>query len=477
MARNFQPWMKRLEQAGLWLDIRHQNRWLQFRRIFSGVGRALAMPLWLSFHLVETWRVRLKLDDDRQLGATYMELIAEASDPALLERAVASFSYVKWYDEGKGSVVQVLKTGNRLMATDTSIRVRETLRARARWLIPSDSQELRLLGGIFTKELVQFFLAVHSYPERFRNSLLEAAFKAGNEDLRPLAALPFDECVARVMASYNHEGRLGERKWLFYLAENHCAKLLKEGKTEDVSRILSHVDRLDLIKSIIQSPSFVNLILARLIAEVDKHETLIQINQFVKTIKKTRLGPRSLSNVFIALADPPPTDIDLSHIIDYISRHPHKFSWKDTCETIISYLNSFAIAQISNRGAVRRFLRLCVDPEPRDIDGKDLWGWTMFADKTRICDNAQTLLDGMWRSPSACFMAQPPVIPFDAQIPLPLTDPTDNDEDENEHVLQSKIKRSIALMLYSINRRHQPTTTEPHAVFNKVPQLEARGGA
>ncbi|KZS88960.1 hypothetical protein SISNIDRAFT_528187 [Sistotremastrum niveocremeum HHB9708] len=372
MAASFEPWMERVAEAARRLDSRYKTRRKPFRRILPSVGRVIGGPLWMSSKLVDAWRVQLNLNDRDRLLTTYMDLIAEASDPKLLERAVASFSYVDWFqnrDQSQEELARMKKTWDRLTATDTSLRVRETLTARARQFVPSDRWEIKVLGERLTTELMQFFCAIHSYPQYFRDSLVADAFKPDNADLRPLAALPFEECVARVLCSYNHKGKLGHREEIFDLAENHCTNLLWEGKRDDVTRILSHVDRLDLINSFIQYPHYIYSSLVEFIVKDCKHELLRETNQFVKTCDPSRLGRWSLSRIFVVLASPPPTDLDLCPHIDYLSQHPHPCTWNETNDTIIGYLNSFPLSQFSDPTTGRRFLQRCVDYEFQEEDG------------------------------------------------------------------------------------------------------------
>ncbi|KZT33203.1 hypothetical protein SISSUDRAFT_434557 [Sistotremastrum suecicum HHB10207 ss-3] len=122
-----------------------------------------------------------------------------------------------------------------------------------------------------------------------------------------------------------------------------------------------------------------------------RHEILREINEFVQEVGQSRLGPLSLSSVFSVLASPPPTDIDLSPLIDYLSRYPHGRTWKETSDTIIAYINSFGLSQICSSVAVRRFLHLCVDPEYRDAHGNDLWWSTPDEDEMRIRREAEIL--------------------------------------------------------------------------------------
>lgn len=369
MAESYKPWMKQVEKTARWLEGTYPWSSRVFRHVVAFIARAIAGPLWVSFRLLATWRVELELDDKKQLCTTYMRLIAEASDPKLLERAIGSFSYSEWFDGGKGSADELEKTYNRLMATDTSVRVRETIRVRLSRFVPSTSQGLRELGDKFTKEHTQLFFAIHSYPQHFRDRLLEASFRPDNTDLRCLSLLPFEECVGRVLCSYNQEEKLGDRWRILALAENHCYNLLDEGEVDDVQRILSHVNPVDLIQSFIQHPSYLYSSIVELVAKNRKHELLREVNQFVNRVRHSRLSPSSLSRVCSVLASPPPTDIDLSPLIDYLSRYPYYHTWKHTSNTMTIYLTAFGLSKCSDGAGVRRFLDQCVDTEFRDEDG------------------------------------------------------------------------------------------------------------
>ncbi|KZS88956.1 hypothetical protein SISNIDRAFT_489612 [Sistotremastrum niveocremeum HHB9708] len=365
MAGFFEPWMERIEDAAKRLDNRCKNRRRLFRNILPFLGRLIAGPLWLSSQLVDVWRLELELDDEEKLLTTYMGLIAEASDPKLLERAVGSFSYVEWFKSGDGMADQLKKTWNRLTATDTSVRVRETLRARMDQFVKYHHEK----STVITWEQIRVLANACPLADRFTAEVYSASFKADNADLRPLSLLPFEESVAQVLCSYNHKGELGDRTEIFFLAESHCVDLLRMGREDDVTRILSHVDRLDLIYSFTQSPRGVWPSVVEFIVKDRKHEILRKINEFVKEVDESKLDSFSLSRVFSVLVSPPPTDLDLCPHIDYLSRHPRWATWDQTSDAIIAYLNSFPLSQFSDPTTVRRFLQRCVDNEFRDEDG------------------------------------------------------------------------------------------------------------
>ncbi|KZS88946.1 hypothetical protein SISNIDRAFT_528174 [Sistotremastrum niveocremeum HHB9708] len=242
LSAAFDKLMHKVDKISRWLDYRIMSiPFYRVLRILPIAGKTIAWPLWLCSLLVDHWRIDLDQDDQKKLVGAFMDLIAEASDPKLLERAVGSFSYVEWFEDGEGTADQLAKTWNRLTATDTSIRVRETLRARMTQFVKDQNEKSM---EIITPKQIQVLASVCPLADRFIAEVYYASFRADNTDLRPLALLPLEECVARVLCSYNHEGKLGDRQTIFYLAEKHCYDLLEEGKGDDVTRIFSHVHRL-----------------------------------------------------------------------------------------------------------------------------------------------------------------------------------------------------------------------------------------
>lgn len=218
--------------------------WLSFLLIvFFGLVYIFT-PIWIPFLLVRLCRVEVDVQNSGPgvMIGTYMELIAEASDPMLLERAVPSFSYSEWVAGGKAAMEQMLSAYNRLMATDTSLRVRETLNARfSAFAVYCRENPAKARTGL-TRALIEFFAGEPSFPRRFQAQLLFISLGKDNSDLLPLASLEFQECVARVLCCYNHEGKLGRRREVVVPAERYCRQLLDDGKEEDLKHIFAYVD-------------------------------------------------------------------------------------------------------------------------------------------------------------------------------------------------------------------------------------------
>ncbi|KZS88940.1 hypothetical protein SISNIDRAFT_528169 [Sistotremastrum niveocremeum HHB9708] len=376
-----------------WLEAHVTISWMSWADILYVLLLLTTLPISVPCFAILWLRVEFDREDKNKLMAAFMDLIAEASDPKLLERAVGSFSYVEWIKSGeqsRESVDQLKKTWNRLTATDTSVRVHETLKARISAFVEFCAKKHWEINDDIMSSIVQS----SPYSTRFRAEVLSTSFGDNNSDLRPLAALPFEECIARVLCSRNHDGIWGNRTSIFVDAQRYCVELLfDEATKDDLTRILSHVDRLDFVKSHILTHGTLPDPLVEFVVKDHKHEVLRGLDEFIRSVEVCRFGPSPFSQIFIILVSPPPTDIDLSPLIGTLSEHTWRGTWRETSNTVIAYLTSFNFAQISDYNAVRRFLRLCLDSEARDAYGSALWEWIDEEDKMQIRREAQTLLD------------------------------------------------------------------------------------
>ncbi|KZS89001.1 hypothetical protein SISNIDRAFT_489658 [Sistotremastrum niveocremeum HHB9708] len=330
----------------------------------------LFAPLWLPFFLIRRWRVKVDTEDPGKLINAYMELIADANDPRLLERAIASFSYADWVKYGGGCVGKLGKAYTRLMATDTSIRVQETLSARLSEFVIECRERSSTIGGNWSKKLIDFFSSRLPSSFDFPTQVLFTSFGEGNDDLRALASLPYEECIARVMCTFDTGGKLGDRTRIFDVAQEHCYQLLKTGKERELIRVLSNVKPLSLMRSYIQFPgnlSAASEALINFVLRGSRTEIQREVSRFVKnTSNRSILNSRSLSSVFIMIATPTPTDVDLSPLIDYVSRHHHRQTWRQFSDIAIGYLEAYGLSNIYDHTGVRRFLQQCVNTRFRD---------------------------------------------------------------------------------------------------------------
>lgn len=357
----------------------------------------LFAPLWLPFFLIRRWRVKVDTEDPGKLIIAYMELIADANDPRLLERAIASFSYADWVKYGGGCVGKLGKAYTRLMATDTSIRVRETLSTRLSEFVADCRKGSSKIGGNWSRRLIEFFSSRLPSSSDFPTQVLFTSFGEGNDDLRTLASLSYEECIAGVMCTYDTDRKFGDRTRIFDATQEHCHQLLKTGKEEELIRILSHVEPLSLMRSYIHFPgnlSMASKALINFVLRGNRTEIQREVSKFVKnTPNRSILNSRSLSSVFVLIASPPPADVDLSPLIDYVSRRPHRQTWCQFSETTIGYLEAYGISNISDHTAVRRFLQQCVNTRFRDRS------LNLFDTSDETRSRAQILLRGEYFMP------------------------------------------------------------------------------
>ncbi|KZS90872.1 hypothetical protein SISNIDRAFT_518225 [Sistotremastrum niveocremeum HHB9708] len=373
--------IKRLGDIGYWID-----RWCDQRISWFPwylISRVLASPVWLALHLIDRlicWCQGKSESPKRikdRLVRVYTELIADASSPGLLERAVASFSYLEWIHSGKVSLDQLEKTFNRLMSTDTSIRVRETVTARVAQFVRKSAEHSSKIHD----DLLLFLHKHYPLSIYFPALVLSCSFEKDNEDLRQLSSLPSHQSIARVLCSYNHPGKLGERQTLCSLAERHCAELILEGKSDEVVQLFSFINPPDLIKSYIQRPHDIRLDVVRFLVQGRKIEFLKEINHFLDSaVDDSRISPSSLSQILLLLIDPLPTTLDLSPLINYISHHPDSHTWHEISDAIGAYLGAFTVTKLHCQEAAHRFLQLCISSDDiHDEEGNPL----VTSDETR----------------------------------------------------------------------------------------------
>lgn len=198
------------------------------------------------------------------------------------------------------------------------------------------------------------------------------------------------EFIAQIMCSYDRDRtwNVGRREELFALAEEHCAQLLMYRQRDDVKRIISHVDRLSIVKSFVRCPHVVKANLVEFVVETHKVKILREINDFVnnssnrskpprsswslfhasKGFTTSKLNPSSLSALFVVLIsiDPLPTSINLCPLIAYFCRHPCYSTWEATSDRVVAYLDACNLSTLSDHTAIRGFLELCLDPNFRN---------------------------------------------------------------------------------------------------------------
>ncbi|KZT33166.1 hypothetical protein SISSUDRAFT_1066356 [Sistotremastrum suecicum HHB10207 ss-3] len=146
------------------------------------------------------------------------------------------------------------KACGRLMATDMSARVRQTISDRFYQFTKSTEHSSRTS---IPDDILTIFAGQRSLISDFPTRVSIASLRPNNGDLRLYSSLPAEQCIAGVLCSYDWRVSgspvLGERKDAFNLAQDHCYALLSQGKEAELMRILSSVDGASLARSFLQA--------------------------------------------------------------------------------------------------------------------------------------------------------------------------------------------------------------------------------
>ncbi|KZT32934.1 hypothetical protein SISSUDRAFT_459183 [Sistotremastrum suecicum HHB10207 ss-3] len=348
--------------------IRFENS--PFDGLSSRIGVKIVDSAARRWESIKNWRVRVDCESPKTLLRAYMGLIADAHDPKLLDRAVASFSYAASVNSGEHMMDLVRQAYDRFMATDTSLRVRETVKAQISRFSRDCHKFLWEAGAVTSEpntELIDFLLERCSFPHDFPAYATFMSFTEKNRDLRKLGTLPVDECIAKVLCTYDQNGRLGDRNLIFNQAVFHSQSLLRERKENDVARILLHVDPLSVIRSFLRcqyESSFLSLKhLLSFIVRNRELEVLHCVNKFLKNpLSNIRYDVvwRVLHDIAFSQI-PFPDGFDPSPIIRFASQ----YSYPDptNLEIGLIYLNRSEPSNLSDPAAVFDFVRLCMETE------------------------------------------------------------------------------------------------------------------
>ncbi|KZS92085.1 hypothetical protein SISNIDRAFT_467308 [Sistotremastrum niveocremeum HHB9708] len=211
--------------------------------------------------------VRAEEEDTDTVKAlkTYARLVLNTTDAEVLERTVPSFEIGEWYTAGDKLWDVFLAVRERFLATDTSFRVKETVNKQlvyfsewSGWRAEHGNWKNDLGGNAITRwckdqceELV--YRSCESHRQFFPAFVFFASLDRNNEDLRGDEPESYEECVARVLSSYDRDGELGARFDVFLSAVEECRSLIEDGRSNDVTRILSRGDRSSLLRSLLRN--------------------------------------------------------------------------------------------------------------------------------------------------------------------------------------------------------------------------------
>lgn len=229
--RNALKWLREVNRSSGWkqtvTSLRLKNA------VDHGLGCLRSMNVLSRMRKwVISRRVKVERNTKEVLLNTYLDLVSEASDPALVERAVASLSYSSWVLYGDASTDQLEGALNRLMATDTSIRVRDTVKAQASLLaswvskrqceaqlislwasVPDHSGSWGSREELRSLELTKLLLSRHrkDISRHFQPSIKNYS------DILDLCSLSTDKFVARCLSIHSVDEFLGHPDSIFFL--------------------------------------------------------------------------------------------------------------------------------------------------------------------------------------------------------------------------------------------------------------------
>ncbi|KZT33787.1 hypothetical protein SISSUDRAFT_1132315 [Sistotremastrum suecicum HHB10207 ss-3] len=395
-------------------------------------------------------QVEVECTSKELIFATYQDLIAEASDPTLLDRAVASLSYRDWMQYGGGSADQLQKVYTRLMATDTSFRVQETINAQisrfSAWFSerrkeieenredraeragsPATEGDENLSEGEFEakeeeEEEERRVIQLTAFLVKQRKDQISRWFNPTWENcthILDLLSLPFDEFVAKCLCINNYNINLGDHRRIFFWSVFHCFELLRAHKRSDVTRILSHLEPFSALTSFVLAhiyEPFYDRVLKLIIGD-RRTEVLRFLHEFLSTPRDwSNVEPDNASAAFLIAAGSPshfPSDLNLSPIIAHIARHPSWWNWPKASDRLIAYLGQCDISTLSDLAGIHHFLQQCVHLELPPPPRISYFGTQCATQETR--DAARTLLHQY----EAFFTSN---IPLPPSPPLPTSD-------------------------------------------------------
>ncbi|KZS88217.1 hypothetical protein SISNIDRAFT_532514 [Sistotremastrum niveocremeum HHB9708] len=364
----------------------------------------LMWTLGMALEWTRDQRVHLECNSMTMLMEVYLELMAETSEPGILERTTASFSLSQWVRYGGGTMDELWTVRTRLMASHTSFRVRETMnRQFARlslWFSQRQREPEEVRSGraredqarekneeVRVIELTKFLVGQRT-DEISRHF---APTRKNCTEILNLLSLPFDEFIAKCLCDRNID--VGNHRKIFHYSVAHCLNLLRVGKSHDVARILSHVDLFSAVRSFVLVDNYYSpydRVVKPIIGD-RRAEALRFLAEFLSTRRDwSDVDSGGAAAVFLIAAGSPPqftSDIDLSPIIGHIGRHPSWKNWREASDTFIEYLMQCDISALSERNGVQESLQRCVDRSFRDKDGV----LCSSSEETRLA--AETLLD------------------------------------------------------------------------------------
>ncbi|KZS89490.1 hypothetical protein SISNIDRAFT_226475 [Sistotremastrum niveocremeum HHB9708] len=319
--------------------------------------------------------VELKSDESSYMETLriYAGVVLKTSDTEVLEKAVPSFEYLEWRspDDADGILSAFKAIHARFMASDTSLRVKETVfqqlvafahnsdRAGDAPLVRWCRNQCDTLCSQSRELHVKYFPSFVSFTS--------VAFD--NSDLGKVSKLPYEECMSGLLASYAPDEERGDRHDVFESALRQCDALIRSGRSNDVAKIIA-INWPSILKSLIRSPFEVSETehLFPFIARGRERMVLQEISNLISELPPSNsIGIHIFE--FLELLSPLlpnelvlPSNFNLSRVLFMLLRDEkvtNVDAWRHYSETLIFYLDRGAFHQLSDIGPAYPVLVRC----------------------------------------------------------------------------------------------------------------------
>ncbi|KZT33395.1 hypothetical protein SISSUDRAFT_418129 [Sistotremastrum suecicum HHB10207 ss-3] len=324
--------------------------------------------------------------------STYARLISETNDPNLLDRAAPSLVFKECMSSA--SLPHLIAATRRLLSTDTSIRVKATVRTQydafIGWLQNDPVihvQQSNALSVDDVRDIIRWknecstLLQIKSERIWFSPvNVILTSFLPHNKDLLPIGRLPFEQCIARVLCIFDQSRQLGDCEDVLRHAMGHCNWLIAHQKVDDVTRILSHVDRNSLLRSLIRN-TCLNWPLIRdivgILIQGREEETLVEMAPFLTGLPDVGrvFGSFIVVDFLEELAQRlgsdlrTPADIDFSRLCSLIIQEYSSTTWTKEASIVMLYREHSETLQVADKAIARDFFRLCLLRSEEDSVG------------------------------------------------------------------------------------------------------------
>ncbi|KZT33161.1 hypothetical protein SISSUDRAFT_1066351 [Sistotremastrum suecicum HHB10207 ss-3] len=327
--------------------------------------------------------IRWKKDDPANITAlkTYAKLVLNTNDAEVLERAVPSFEIGQWYTARDPLLPVFRAVHERFLATDTSFRVKETVHKQLVYL--KDWRGWKSKEGFWRDDLraneftrwcrVQCAKLVNSSNGTPRDFFPPLAFfaslEAENKDLWHDPFVSPEECVARSLCAFDLDGELGDREDIFESALWTCRNLLFNGETDHLTVLLSKVNQVSVLRSLIRNPHVPWFLISDLVAFITRGkevEILDEMSDFFTNLPEMLLIKHSLlvcQFLEAIIPDSPPRfavshSLDLSPVLDLVNRNS---LFERYSKTLLFHLDQSGLENLSDLHPASRLWEYCRD--------------------------------------------------------------------------------------------------------------------